>query len=395
MRALGFDSISGGRDGFRDADLTAFAHHLFKGFTFTGMAYQKTPNSIVWFVRSDGLLIGMTYVKEQQITAFYRYDTDGEVIDICSVPEGSEHAVYLNVRRVINGVTTYSYERMTERNVIDVRDYCMLDCALTYDGRNGSATNMTLSGGTTWDSDETLTLTASAGFFVGGDVGNEIQITGPTGEIIRFTITAYTSATVVSGKPHATVPVNMRGVAINSWVKAVDQISGLSHLEGKEVGIFADGYVIASPNNSVYPVYTVVAGVLTPNLPRPFGVIHIGLPYLPDIELLDIDTAQGQTIMDKKKLTSGVSMHVTGSRGIWVGGEPPEDDSVDPKQGLVEIKLRENEDYGLPIELKNSVVQQAIETHWNSHGRVFIRQLDPVPFTISSIAPAGLYPFGG
>ncbi len=396
IRSLGFDINGGGRDGYRDADMTAFADHLVEGKTILNWAYQKTPNSILWIVLDDGSLISMTYIRDQQILAFCRHETDGIFEDVACVPEGNEYAVYFSIKRTINGNVKHYIERMVDRNFTDIVDAIFLDSALSYDGRNTGAATMTLSGGTTWDYDETLTLTASAATFSAGDVGNEIWITGTDDVVYRCAITAYTNTTVVSVKPDKLVPSTsgIRTTATTNWARAVDEVSGLSHLEAKEVGVFADGYVIANPNNAQYgTALTVASGAIT--LPECHSVIHVGLPYISDIETLDIDTAQGETIADKKRLVNKVTMHTHNTRGVWVGGKPPTDDDTDPLENLAELKLREDEDWATPTRLVTDVNEVIIDNSWNSNGRVFIRQIDPLPMTILSIAPTGLFPFRG
>lgn len=392
IRALGFDSLAGGKDGFRDADISAWAAHLFKNKTVVSWAHQRTPHSIVWVVLDDGTVAAMTFVKEQQIMAWHRHDTDGFYMDVVSVPEGTEHATYFVVKRLIDGNYSYFLERMTAYSPADIKDNILLDCALTYDGRNTGSTTMTLSGGTVWDHNETLTLTASAVFFSNTDVGNEIHFDGSDGIPLRFEITGYTSPTVVTGKVQRTVPVAMRGVAQTTWAKAVDQLSGLDHLEGKQVAVFADGYVIKNPNNPKYGTApTVTAGAIT--LSKCFSVIHVGLPFITDLETLDIDTVNGETLFDKKKYVGAVAMHVNAARGIFVGIEAK--NPSDPTEGLAELKIKEDEDYNQPVSLTSDVVNVTIEGNWNSSGRVLVRQVDPVPMTILSVAPKGLFPMRG
>jgi hypothetical protein len=262
-----------------------------------------------------------------------------------------------------------------------------MDSALTYDGRNTTATSMTLSGGTTWSHEETLTLTASASFFTSSDVGNEIQLTGADGGYIFFKIFGFTSDMIVTGKSHKTVPTDLRTTATTEWTRAVDQVGQLWHLEGKNVSVLGDSYVVANPNNPEYTIVTVTNGIAT--LDRPYGVIHVGLPYVSDLQTLDIETAQSETLSDKHKLVSGVSMHIEQSRGIWVGGREPQESTLD---GLFELKLRENETYEEPVNLTTDVVDIEIDSEWNSNGRIFVRQIDPLPMTILSVVPSGLIP---
>jgi len=380
-------------DGYRGNDLTIFSAHLVDGHNLVDWAYQKIPNSIVWMVRDDGVLLGLTYVPEHQMLAWHRHDFDGSVENVCSIPEGNEDSLYVVVQRTIDGSSKRYIERFAPRFNQDVEDMVFMDCALTYDGRNTGATTMTLSGGTDWDHDEQLTLTSSVSFFTANDVGNAIHLFDDDGTVVRCTIEAYTDVDEVTIRPHTTVPASMQSVAISTWSRAVDEITGLWHLEGQDVAIYADGFVVASPNNEAYVVRTVTDGTVT--LDRPYAVIHIGLPFISDLQTLDIDTPDGETVADKKKLITKVSAHVESSRGIFAGSHPPTDDDDDPLEGLMEFKLRNDESYDDPVALKTDVVDVPIQSDWNSNGRVFIRQIDPLPLTILSVIPTGLVPLRG
>lgn len=394
VRDLAFDFQI---DGYKGNDLTIFSSHLVKGRTITDWTYCQTPESIVWAVRDDGVLLALTYVREQQILAWHRHDMDGgKVESVCSVPEGSEDVLYLAVSRTVNGASVRHIERMSSRIVGDIIDYNGIDCSLLYDGRALSG-SVTLSGGTTWDYTETLNLTASSGIFVSTDIGNAVFIytkdsNGNVTDVLRCTISAYTSATVVSVSANKTVPVGLRGIASSTFAKAVDQVTGLWHLEGKEVSVFADGFVVGNPNNPDYTTYTVTNGSIT--LDEPYAVIRVGLPMICDVETLDIDTPQGPSLADKKMSVGRVTVFVEDSSTFWVGPKPPTDDSVDPLENLTELKLRQYESMDETTELVTDKVDINIMTEWNSNGRVFIRHIDPTPLTILEIAPAGLMPIG-
>lgn len=378
-------------DGYQGNDLTIFSAHLFDKYTLVDWAYQQIPHSIVWAVRSDGVLLGMTYVKSQEVIAWHRHDLGGTVEKVAVVPESNEDVLYVVVKRTINGSTRRYIERLSSRQINNIVDNKFMDSNLSYDGRNTGSTTMTLSGGTTWASTETLTLTSSTSYFVSGDVGNAIHFTDSTGSPLRFTIEGYTSATVVTGKAHKTVPTDLRSTATTIWTKAVDTLAGLWHLEGKQVSVFADGFVVASPNNASYDTITVTDGSIT--LDKPHGVIHVGLPYLSDIETLDVDTPNGQSLADKRMIVNEVTLYAEETRGIWAGATPPSDDTVDPLEGLSEAKLRDDEGYELPPNLTTDKLDITIRAEWNSNGRVFIRQVDPIPMTILSINPSGTFPF--
>lgn len=380
-------------DGYSGNDLTIFSAHLFDEYTLVDWTYQQIPHSILWVVRSDGVLLGLTFVRNQQVLAWHRHDLGGTVESVTSIPDGNEDRLYVVVKRTINGVDKRYIEKLNTRQISDIKDSIFMDSAYTYDGRNTTATTMTLSGGTNWTYDEDLTLTASASYFVSSDVGNSIHLLDSSGQLIRAKIKSYTSATVVTINPNKTVPTSLRSTAAASWSKAINTISGLNHLEGEDVSVFGDGFVVASPNNASYDTVTVTDGSVT--LSENYSVIHIGIPYLSDLETLNIDTAGGETISDKKQIVGKVNLFVEETRGIWAGAEPPADDSVDPLSGLTELKIRNTESYDSPVSLTTKNVSIVIQPQWNSNGRVFIRQVDPVPMTILSINPAGKFPFNG
>lgn len=387
VRDLGFDWQT---EGYKGNDLTIFSAHLFDGYTISEWCYQQIPHSIVWAVRSDGTLLGLTYLPEHQIWGWHRHDTDGTFESICTVPDSTsnEDAVYVVVNRTIDGSTKRYIEKFASRQIDedDSTTWNFMDCYAEYDGVNATATTMTLSG-SGWTYTDPLTLTASASEFVAGDVGNQYWLTGSDGTVIRCTVTAYTSATQVTVLPHTTVPASMQAVATATWTKAVDELSGLDHLEGEDVAVFADGFVVASPNNSAYTTVTVTSGAIT--LDKPYGVIRVGLPYLCDLETLDIDTVQGETLVDKKKLVGQVWVYTEKTRGLWAGSEEPTANATD---GLNELKKRSSEGYDDPVTLSTGVEEILIRPEWNSNGRVFLRQVDPLPISILAVAPKGLIP---
>jgi hypothetical protein len=394
VRDLGYQWES--QNGYKGNDLSIFSAHLFDGYTIVDWDYQQIPHSIVWAVRSDGILLGLTYVPEQQINGWHRHDFGNDTVEnVCVIPEGTEDAVYFVVKRTINGATKRYIERLSSRMVTEdtIKDYIGMDAAITYDGRHSGSTTMTLSGGTTWAYDETITITASASTFTSSDVGNEIHLTGTAGDVIRFELTAYTSGTVMSGRPHKTVPASMRSVAIATWARAVDRLTGAWHLEGMDVSIFADGFVVASPNNESYEVVTVANGVI--ELDRCYAYVHVGLPYLCDLETLNIDTPQGETISDKNMQVNAVTLICEKSRGAWVGCEPPSDDDDDPLEGLTEVKIREDETQDEPVALTTENMEVNVRGRWNSNGRIFIRQVDPIPLSVLAVVPSGSFPIRG
>ena len=335
---------------------------------------------------SDGALLGLTYIREQQMAAWHWHDTDGTVENVCVVPEGDMDALYLTVKRVINGTTKRYIERMESRQYDDSTSAIFMDSTLSYDGTNVAATTMTLTTASVWTAGTNLTLTASAGYFASTDVGKGIHITAADGSIVRCLITAYTGPTVVTVTANITIPADLRAAATAVWGLAITSLVNLFHLEDKEVSIFADGWIVASPDNDAYTVKTVASGAVT--LPRPFVKINVGLPYIMDVASLNLDTVQGETLLNKKKLISKVNVLVDSTRALYGGEETP--DGTDPLEDL-DLVDEDTDDVTSdnPPELVTGAVGVQIKASWNLGGKVALRVVDPVPVTILGLAPEG------
>lgn len=120
--------------GYITGDLSLRAPHLFDNLEIVDMAYSKSPYPIVWCVSSNGKLLGLTYVPEQQVGAWHQHDTDGFFESVTTVAEGHEDVLYAVVRRQINGQWKRYIERMETRQFTDQADAFFVDCGLTYDG---------------------------------------------------------------------------------------------------------------------------------------------------------------------------------------------------------------------------------------------------------------------
>jgi hypothetical protein len=122
-------------NGLTGFDLSMYADHLFEGFTIKRWAFQLTPDAVVWAVRDDGVLLGMTYIRDEDVWGWHQHDTaDGFVEDVCVIPEGDEDAVYLVVRREGGFGTKRYIERLEARHDDAIADAFFVDCGITYDG---------------------------------------------------------------------------------------------------------------------------------------------------------------------------------------------------------------------------------------------------------------------
>lgn len=121
-------------NGYQVKDISIMAPHLFDGYTVVDLAYAKTPNKTVWCVRSDGALLGLTYLPEHDVLGWHEHDTDGAFESVACVKEGSEHVLYAVVKRSINSRDVRYIERLHTRRFTDPEDAFFVDSGLTYDG---------------------------------------------------------------------------------------------------------------------------------------------------------------------------------------------------------------------------------------------------------------------
>ena len=84
-------------ESFQSSDMTLFATHLFENSVAIKMVVQNTPHTIVWILRSDGVLVALSYEKTMGMVAFSRHTLDGSVIDISG---GTGDDMYAIIERV-------------------------------------------------------------------------------------------------------------------------------------------------------------------------------------------------------------------------------------------------------------------------------------------------------
>lgn len=269
-------------NGFTVRDASIMAPDLFDSYTITDMAYSKAPHKMLWCVRSDGRLLGLTYLPEHEVLGWHEHETDGLFESVAVVKEGGEHVLYVVVKRTINSRTVRYIERLHTRQIDAQEDAFFVDAGLTYDG---SATNT---------------------------------------------------------------------------------ITGLWHLEGKEVAVLADG--------AEHPRVTVEDGAIT--LEAEASVAQIGLPITADVQTLPLSfeaQALGQGVA---KNVNSVALRVKASSGFQIG----------PTFGqLVEWTQRRDEPYGSPPAFYTGLVDVTVMPEWGDDAQVCVRQEAPLPVAILSM----------
>ena len=133
-------------DSFTTPDMTVLSEHV--GFGgFEECSFANYPNNILWVRRGDGVLLGFTYYRDQDVTAWHRHTiagTNAKVKSIAVIPgvDDAFDTLYLIIERTINSATTQYVEFLEEDYRVDdgltKDDQFFVDSGLTYSGSSTS-----------------------------------------------------------------------------------------------------------------------------------------------------------------------------------------------------------------------------------------------------------------
>ena len=135
-------------DAYIAKDVSILSEHLFTENNYTvDNAFQSEPDSIYWIVMDSGRLLGMTYLKEQEVIGFHQHEFGGAFsggIAICEsiacIPnlDATSDALYVVIKRTINGSTKRYIEVVTDAfapvNSSDKNNMWFVDSGLKYSG---------------------------------------------------------------------------------------------------------------------------------------------------------------------------------------------------------------------------------------------------------------------
>lgn len=356
-----------GSDSWAGRNVSILAGHLFETHGIEEWAYARDPHGIVWCVRSDGVLLAFTYLKEHDVYAWSRHVTDGRVESVAAVQEADETVLYLSVKRTVGGETKRFVERMATRGFKDVQAAWCVDSGIRHDGWNSEASRTLAITGTAFGPGESVTLTAGGHApFSAASVGARYILRNGQNQV-TVTVVSYIDESHLGARLDIAPHASLQDRPTVDWALAALTLGGLWHLEGRELAVLADG--------SVQPNATVSKGTIA--LPRASGSILAGLPYVCDLETLNLE-AGPPTLQGRQKVVNEVVLRVKDTRGLSAG---PTSDR------LVEIKERAGEQPGYPTLLTTGDERVLIDPDWNAAGRVFVRQAHPLPATLLAIIP--------
>jgi hypothetical protein len=121
---------------YRSTDLSRITPDLAgKNGSIVRLAVARQPDTRVFGVRSDGQMVVLLLEPDEEVVCFTRWETDGIIENVYTLPDDEETRVYLIVARTIGGVTKRFHERVAlESNCGGTPDAHLSDCHVVYAG---------------------------------------------------------------------------------------------------------------------------------------------------------------------------------------------------------------------------------------------------------------------
>ena len=359
-------------DNYKSADTTIMAEHI-TGNGIVDMAYQQNPDSILWCVRDDGKMATFTREADQELQAWTRQSTDGLYESVTTIPSADEpyDEVWVIVNRTISGGTKRYLEVFPDPVTPDRQDACWyIHSGLSYSAFEASLDagfGLTLSAVT----GAGITVTASGASFTSDDVGMRIRAIDANGDTVgEAKIIDYTSTTVVT----ATVTLDFDSLTYVAglWGLSVDNISGLDHLEAKDVTVLGDGGLDT-------PDKTVTSGEISTGYN--YFILNIGLPYTSVLFTLPVEAgSETGTAQGKLKRIYQIALKVYKTMGVEIGANVNSLDQIDFRDPATPM--------GTPKQLFTGIAPNInFRGDWDYTGQIYIRQTKPLPMNILSIIP--------
>lgn len=384
-------------DGFRAPDLTILADHITRS-KVTEITYQQEPDSLVWAVRTDGVLATMTYRRNQDVVGWARQELGGSfgaghaVVESITAIPGNDAAgqvrdsterneVWVIVKRTINGADKRYiefFERAFEgpilhdfateaawaaQMLLDQQDTYYSDSLLTLDAPK------TISGATQGNP---VVVTATAHGFSNGDTVRIARVVGMT-ELNgnAYTVAEKTANTFkLSGVDGTGFTAYVTGAGGEARLE-VTSITGLGHLEGETVKVLADG--------KVHPDATVSGGTIT--LDYKASVVQAGLGYTHRFQSLkNVAGAAAGTGLGRVKRIHEMVLVLLDATAFRQG--PGFDNLKD-----VEF-LEADETMDTAIALFTGEKFIPFDGGYERDARIVIEGDAPLPFTMLAIAPS-------
>lgn len=382
IRAIDFDYET---DSYEPIDLTKVSDHISIG-NVKQMAYQDGRPDVIWCVKENGELIGLTYDPRENIMGWHRHSTGKSTSDqftsVAVMPQvDTVDQVWVSTKRNIQGTDKYYIEFFEDdpiypneldyftndkdadflRFALDTwetqKKFFYLDSGLTYNGL--PSIGLTLGSVTGND----VTFTSSSTFFSSGDVDRQIWEKNGEGRAVITSFTDPSNVKCVIQKEFSSTNIQS-----GEWYFTTGSLSNLEHLEGREVSIVTDG--------AIHPNKTITNGLV--ELDYQSGVVHIGLPYIGIIKTNNLESGgMNGPAHGKVKHIHKIDIRFYETLGASYG---------DDIYNMYQVLFRStNSIMGRPPLMFNGIKELKFNGRHDKDKSVIIKQDQPLPCTVQFI----------
>lgn len=364
-------------------DLTRFVKHLTHVDDDDGIvdiAFQRRPFPILWCVRSDGVLLALTYDRSIEQVAWTRINLVGSVESVAVIPKGTYDEVWISASYTINSSTVrlvgYMDEFAMEKALGDMN---FTEMGIDWEGGTASITAATQADPCV------ITLDAWPTDGDGNNLanGDNLRITGVVG-MTELNNLVYTAANVNVGAKtlelqDADAVGNIDSTGFTAYTsggtltEVEKDFSGLDHLEGEEVYIALDG-------SSSY-TDTVDTGVIA--LDDYYNSVKAGLYTTREVKLLPYE---GPKTLGRNKQVSGQLLGVFRTIGGQYGPAGT-DGEIDPEFTRTIDWSSASDAWDWDVYEFTGV--KHITDAWGTTDRhvMIIQQIEPLPMTLLFVEP--------
>jgi len=375
-------------DAYVAPDMTLLAEHI-TGDGIVDVAYAQEPESVYWAVRSDGVLLGMTYQRDEDVIAWHRHILGGKdaqctitVTDYANIIVGSK----LTLTKSDGTTATFTSETAggsspsetngwrpnTNNNTTADNIYTAINAHADFTVSNPAANIVTVKE-TSPNGTGLLTITSSDSvrLAVSDQVHSKVKSVATISETIEnqvwIVIERIVNDSTVKYIEYLDSTLNMDSGLSGTVTGSSTKVTSLEHLEGEVVQILID--------DAVYPTQIVSNGAITISLTSSYSSkpIEIGLGYNSTLKTMKVEAgASAGTAQGRKKRYNEVLVRLLSTVGATINGDQ------------------------LPFRTSANAMDESISSFtgdkrvtnlgWDREGQIVIQQKQPLPMTILGIS---------
>ena len=370
-------------DAYVAPDMTLLAEHI-TGDGIDDVDFAQEPESIYWAVREDGVLLGMTYQREEDVVAWHRHlfgGTDQNCTITVSDYDNIQTGTTLKFTKSDGTTVTFTsttgtagtdeFKTETNNNTTADNIFTAINTHADFTVANPAAAIVTVfettpagTGLLTVESSDTVRLTTT------DEKTSKVKSVASISETLEnqvwIVIERIVNGSTVKYVEYLDNTLNMDSGLSGTVTGSSTTVTSLDHLEGETVQILID--------DAVYPVQKVSSGAITVSLPSTFAskTIEVGLGYKSTIKTMRVEAgAEAGTAQGRKKRYNEVTVRLYNTVGATVNGDQiPFRTSASPM--------------GQPISSFTGD-KRVSNLGWDREGQVTVQQTQPLPMTILGI----------